>query len=70
MLKSLHTIDKNDDVYVTKSQDYIDLSDDLKNIYKLFTSAPRVLAPYERGERDSIETSPAEHTEDDEFNKL
>ena len=70
MLKSLNTIDRNDDVFVTKSQDYVDLSNELKNIFELFTSTPRVLELYERGERDSIESNPAEHTDDASFNFL
>ena len=70
MLKTLNTIDRNDDVFVTKSQDYVDLSDELKNLFQLFTSTPRVLEHYERGERDSIESTPAEHTDDAAFNAL
>ena len=56
MLKTLNTIERNTDVHVTKSQDVVEMNEDLQNAYSLFVSQPRSLDIFERGDRDNIDS--------------
>lgn len=70
LLKTLNTIDRGNDIHVTKSQDTVEMSEELQNAYNLFTRPPRQLDFFEKGEKENIEESPEEFTEDNQFNNL